>query len=124
VAALTGGAIRRITAGRLTRATGFRPCTRRSTSSAGAEAIPVVGVYGGMIRPAADADAVRRQVQLRMGQANAKRWVLQIMLLPPDGDPLGVDEFASHRLPLEQAPEAYERFQKKQDGFADVLLRP
>jgi threonine dehydrogenase-like Zn-dependent dehydrogenase len=50
--------------------------------------------------------------------------VLQIMPLLPDGDPLGVDEFASHRLPLEQGPEAYERFQKKQDGFADVLLRP
>lgn len=30
-------------------------------------------------------------------------------------DPLGVESFATHRLPLEEAPRAYELFQKKQD---------
>jgi len=41
-----------------------------------------------------------------------------------DGDPLGVDDFASHRLPLEQGPQAYEKFQKKQDGMIKVVLTP
>ena len=59
-----------------------------------------------------------------MGQANVKRWVDELMPLLLDGDPLGVDSFASHHLPLEQAPEAYEKFQKKQDGFVKVLLQP
>ena len=58
------------------------------------------------------------------GQANVKRWVDELMPLLLDGDPLGVDSFASHHLPLEQAPEAYEKFQKKQDGFVKVLLQP
>ena len=65
-----------------------------------------------------------KQVQLRMGQANVKRWVDELMPLLLDGDPLGVDGFASHHLPLVQAPVAYEKFQKKQDGFVKVLLQP
>jgi threonine dehydrogenase-like Zn-dependent dehydrogenase len=65
-----------------------------------------------------------KQIQLRMGQANVKCWVDDIMPLLMNGDPLGVDGFASHRLPLEQGPEAYEKFQKKEDGFVKVLLQP
>ncbi len=86
--------------------------------------ISVVGVYGGMTDPLPMLTLFDKQIQLRMGQANVKRWVPQIMPLLLDGDPLGVDEFASHRLPLERGPEAYEKFQKKQDGFVKVLLRP
>jgi len=41
-----------------------------------------------------------------------------------DGDPLGVADLASHRLPLEEAPHGYEIFQKKQDRAIKVLLQP
>jgi threonine dehydrogenase-like Zn-dependent dehydrogenase len=67
---------------------------------------------------------VDKQIQLRMGQANVKRWADDIMPLLADGDPLGVDGFHTHKLPLEQAPEAYEMFQKKEDGAVKVLLKP
>ena len=46
------------------------------------------------------------------------------MPLLTDDDPLGVDDFASHRLPLEDSPLAYERFQKKEDGYIKVILKP
>jgi threonine dehydrogenase-like Zn-dependent dehydrogenase len=59
-----------------------------------------------------------------MGQANVKHWVPEIMPLLLDGDPLGVEGFATHHLPLEQAPEAYEKFQKKEDGYVKVVLNP
>jgi threonine dehydrogenase-like Zn-dependent dehydrogenase len=59
-----------------------------------------------------------------MGQANVKKWVDDIMPLLTDDDPLGVDDFATHVLPLEQAPHAYEIFQKKQDGAVKVILKP
>ena len=36
-----------------------------------------------------------KQVTLRMGQANVKRWVDDIMPLLTDDDPLGVDDFAT-----------------------------
>ena len=65
-----------------------------------------------------------KQIQLRMGQANVSRWVDDILPLLTDGDPLGVDDFATHRLPLDQAPQAYEMFQKKQDGAIKILLQP
>src|SRR5919206_386980 len=82
--------------------------------------ISIVGVYGGMADPLPMMTLFDKQVQLRMGQANVLRWVPQIMPLLVDGDPLGVDDFASHRLPLERAPEAYEKFQKQQDGTVKV----
>jgi threonine dehydrogenase-like Zn-dependent dehydrogenase len=86
--------------------------------------ISVVGVYGGMADPLPMLTLFDKQVQLRMGQANVRRWVPEIMPLLLDGDPLGVDGFASHHLPLEAGPEAYEKFQKKQEGFVKVLLHP
>jgi threonine dehydrogenase-like Zn-dependent dehydrogenase len=86
--------------------------------------ISLIGVYGGMADPLPMLTLFDKQIQLRMGQANVLRWVPQIMPLLLDGDPLGVDDFASHRLPLDSAPEAYEKFQAKEDGFVKVLLQP
>jgi threonine dehydrogenase-like Zn-dependent dehydrogenase len=86
--------------------------------------ISLVGVYGGMADPLPMLTLFDKQIQLRMGQANVLRWVPEITPLLMDGDPLGVDDFASHRLPLEAAPEAYEKFQKKEDGYVKVLLQP
>jgi threonine dehydrogenase-like Zn-dependent dehydrogenase len=65
-----------------------------------------------------------KQIQLRMGQANVHRWVPDILPLLEEGDPLGVDGFATHRLPLEQAPAAYDMFQKKRDGAVKVVFQP
>jgi len=87
--------------------------------------ISLIGVYGGQADPLPMLTLFDKQIQLRMGQANVKRWVDDIMpLLTEDGDPLGVEGFATHRLPLEQAPHGYEIFQKKEDGAVKVLLQP
>jgi threonine dehydrogenase-like Zn-dependent dehydrogenase len=37
---------------------------------------------------------------------------------------LGVDSFATHTLPLDEAPDAYEIFQKKEDGAVKIILNP
>jgi threonine dehydrogenase-like Zn-dependent dehydrogenase len=87
--------------------------------------ISLSGVYGGMIDPMPMMDLFDKQIQLRMGQANVKRWIDDIMpLVQEDSDPLGVEDLATHKLPLEQAPHAYEIFQKKQDGAIKILLQP
>ena len=86
--------------------------------------ISLIGVYGGMADPLPMLTIFDKQIQLRMGQANVKRWADDIMPLLADGDPLGVERFATHKLPLERAPEGYEVFQKKQDGAIKVLLQP
>jgi threonine dehydrogenase-like Zn-dependent dehydrogenase len=60
-----------------------------------------------------------------MGQANVRRWVDDIMPLLSDGDDvLGVEGFATHHLPLTEAPAAYDMFQKKTDGAFKVVFQP
>ncbi|MFF0818609.1 zinc-dependent alcohol dehydrogenase [Rhodococcus sp. NPDC003318] len=86
--------------------------------------ISLIGVYGGMIDPLPMLTLFDKQIQLRMGQANVKRWVDDILPLLTDDDPLGVDSFATHEMPLERAPHAYEIFQKKTDGAVKILLKP
>jgi threonine dehydrogenase-like Zn-dependent dehydrogenase len=86
--------------------------------------ISLSGVYGGMADPLPLLTIFDKQIQLRMGQANVKKWVPDILPLLSDEDPLGVDTFATHRLSLDEAPDAYEKFQKKEDGYVKVLLQP
>jgi threonine dehydrogenase-like Zn-dependent dehydrogenase len=86
--------------------------------------VSLSGVYGGMADPMPMLKIFDKQIQLRMGQANVHRWTPDILPLLTDDDPLGVDGFATHRLPLESAPEAYAQFQHKRDGMVKVLLQP
>jgi threonine dehydrogenase-like Zn-dependent dehydrogenase len=86
--------------------------------------ISLSGVYGGAADPLPMLQMFDKQVQLRMGQANVKRWVDDILPLLTDDDPLGVDTFATHRIPLAEAPAAYENFQKKQAGTVKVVMHP
>ena len=86
--------------------------------------ISLSGVYGGAADPLPMLTLFDKQIQLRMGQANVKKWVDDILPLLTDADPLGVDTFATHTLPLDDAPHAYEIFQKKQDGAVKIVLQP
>jgi threonine dehydrogenase-like Zn-dependent dehydrogenase len=87
--------------------------------------VSIVGVYGGMTDPMPMMTLFDKQVQLRMGQANVRRWTDDIMpLLTRDDDPLGVDTFATHHLPLSEGPAAYKMFQDKRDGAVKVVLNP
>jgi threonine dehydrogenase-like Zn-dependent dehydrogenase len=87
--------------------------------------LSIIGVYGGMTDPLPMLTLFDKQIQVRLGQANVRRWVDDLMpLVTDDGDPLGVEDFATHRLPLAEAPEAYANFQAKQDGVVKVLFKP
>jgi threonine dehydrogenase-like Zn-dependent dehydrogenase len=86
--------------------------------------ISLIGVYGGGADPIPMMELFDKQIQVRMGQANVKSWVPHILPLLMDGDPLGAQDFASHHVPLEDAPDAYEKFQKKEDGYVKVVLQP
>jgi threonine dehydrogenase-like Zn-dependent dehydrogenase len=86
--------------------------------------VSLSGVYGGAISPMPLLQMFDKQITIRMGQANVRRWVDDLLPLLANGDPLGVEGFATHHLPLEDAPRAYEIFQKKQDGAFKILLRP
>jgi threonine dehydrogenase-like Zn-dependent dehydrogenase len=86
--------------------------------------VSVIGVYGGAADPLPMLRMFDKQIQLRMGQANVKKWVGDIMPLLNDADVLGVESFATHRIPLAEAPQAYEMFQKKADGAVKFVMTP
>lgn len=86
--------------------------------------ISIAGVYGGSADPMPMMQLFDKQVQLRMGQANVRSWTDDLLPLLVDDDPLGVDAFATHHLPLDEAPNAYEHFQKKEEGMVKVVFQP
>jgi threonine dehydrogenase-like Zn-dependent dehydrogenase len=87
--------------------------------------ISLSGVYGGQLDPMPMMDLFDKQIQLRMGQANVRNWIDDLMpLVCDDADPLAVEDLATHKVPLDEAPHAYEVFQKKQDGAIKILLQP
>ncbi len=87
--------------------------------------VSVSGVYGGEVDPMPMMEMFDRGIQVRMGQAHVKRWVDDLMPMVADpADPLGVRDFATHHLPLEEAPRGYEMFRDKADGCIKVVLHP
>jgi threonine dehydrogenase-like Zn-dependent dehydrogenase len=87
--------------------------------------VSVVGVYGGELDPMPVMEMFDRGIQMRMGQCHVHRWIEDLLpVVAADGDPLGLETFATHRLPLEEAPAAYEMFQRKDDGCFKVVLKP
>ncbi len=87
--------------------------------------VSVVGVYGGAVDPLPMMEIFDRQLTLRFGQANVLRWIPDLTPFVIDAeDPLGVLDLRTHRLPLEDAPRAYDMFQHKEDGCIKVVLDP
>jgi threonine dehydrogenase-like Zn-dependent dehydrogenase len=87
--------------------------------------VSLSGVYGGTADPLNMLQMFDKQVTVRMGQANVRRWTDDILpFLDGDRDSLGVEGFATHHVPLADAPAAYETFQKKDDDAFKVVFQP
>ncbi|MCW2783966.1 MAG: molecular chaperone GroES [Marmoricola sp.] len=87
--------------------------------------VSLSGVYGGAADPMPMMQMFDKQLQLRMGQANVRRWTDDLLpLVTDDSDPLGTEDFATHRLPLAEAPDAYAKFRAKEDGMIKVVFTP
>jgi threonine dehydrogenase-like Zn-dependent dehydrogenase len=87
--------------------------------------VSISGVYGGAQDPMPMFQMFDKQVQIRMGQANVRNWSDDILkLLAQEEDVLGTESFATHHLPLDEAPSAYARFAAKEDGYVKVVFRP
>jgi threonine dehydrogenase-like Zn-dependent dehydrogenase len=62
---------------------------------------------------------------LRMGQCHVRQWTEQLLeMVSQPEDVLGLETLATHRVPLEQAPEMYRTFRDKADGCLKVVLQP
>ncbi|MFB8892220.1 MULTISPECIES: zinc-dependent alcohol dehydrogenase [Microbacterium] len=87
--------------------------------------VSLSGVYAGEADMMPMKTMFDKQLSLRMGQCNVKRWIDDLLPLVEDpADPLGVMDLTTHRAPLSDAPGLYETFQKKEDGCIKVVLQP
>ncbi|GAA4873357.1 zinc-dependent alcohol dehydrogenase [Serinicoccus chungangensis] len=87
--------------------------------------VSISGVYGGMADPMPMMELFDKGVQMRMGQCHVRRWTDELYeLVSGAEDVLGLEDLATHRVPLEQAPEMYKTFNDKQDHCLKVVLTP
>lgn len=87
--------------------------------------VSLSGVYAGAADTLPMQTMFDKQISLRMGQANVHRWVDDLMPLVQDpADPLGLETFATHHVPLADAAQAYRTFQRKEDGAIKMVFRP
>lgn len=87
--------------------------------------LSIIGVYSGQADPMPMDTLFDKQIQIRMGQANVKHWTEDILsLLTQEQDIFGVEQFATHHMSLEDAPHAYDIFQKKEDKAIKIVLQP
>lgn len=87
--------------------------------------ISLSGVYGGMANPMPLMTMFDKQVTMRMGQANVRRWSDELLeIVGRDGDILDLEGLATHHVPLTDAPEAYRTFRDKEDGCIKVVMKP
>ncbi len=94
-------------------------CARRGGT------VSISGVYGGMADPMPMMSLFDKGLTLRMGQCHVKRWTDELFeIASRSDDVLGLESLATHRVNLDQAPEMYSVFQKKQDECMKVVLTP
>lgn len=87
--------------------------------------VSLSGVYGGAATPVPMLTIFDKQLTITTGQCNVRNWDQDLLPYVEDpADPLGVGDLVTHRMPLDQAPEAYRMFQQKDDGCIKVVLQP
>ncbi|MDO5500693.1 MAG: zinc-binding dehydrogenase, partial [Propionibacteriaceae bacterium] len=87
--------------------------------------VSLSGVYGGMVDPMPMMTMFDKGITMRMGQCHVRRWTDELLeLAQRDGDVLGLETLATHRVGLDDAAEAYKMFQTKSDGCIKVVLKP
>lgn len=85
--------------------------------------VSVPGVYGGLLDKMPFGAFVNKALTIKSGQTHVQRYLRPLLELVQSGkvDPSFI---VTHRLPLEDAPQAYKVFRDKQDECIKVVLKP
>lgn len=85
--------------------------------------VSVPGVYSGFIHGFLFGDAFDKGISFKMGQTHVQRFMPELLEFISEGK-LSPQAIITHRLTLEQAPEGYRIFDRKEDECRKVILRP
>lgn len=86
-------------------------------------AVSVPGLYAGFIHGFLFGDIFEKGITVRAGQTHVQQHMPTLLAMIEEGR-LHPNVIVSHRLPLEQAAEAYRIFDQKEDGCRKVVLTP
>jgi threonine dehydrogenase-like Zn-dependent dehydrogenase len=85
--------------------------------------LSVPGVYGGFLDKIPMGAAFNKGLTLKMGQTHVQRYIRPLLERVENGD-LDASAIITHRLSLEEAPEAYQAFRDKEEDCIKVVMRP
>ncbi|WP_277963973.1 zinc-dependent alcohol dehydrogenase [Pseudomonas sp. RIT-To-2] len=85
--------------------------------------VSVPGVYSGFIHGFLFGDAFDKGLTFRMGQTHVQRYLPELLDIIEAGK-LTPEAIITHRMSLEQAPEGYKIFDKKEEDCRKVILTP
>jgi threonine dehydrogenase-like Zn-dependent dehydrogenase len=85
--------------------------------------VSVPGVYGGFVDKAPVGAWFSKGLTLRGGQTHVHRYLEPLLKRVADGE-IDPSFVISHRIGLDEVPQAYETFAKKQDGSIKYVIRP
>ena len=88
---------------------------------AGTLSIP--GVYIGLLDKIPFGALMNKGLTVKTGQTHVQRYMAPLLQKVENGE-IDPSFVITHRIPLEAAPEAYEKFRKKEDDCIKVLIKP
>jgi threonine dehydrogenase-like Zn-dependent dehydrogenase len=85
--------------------------------------VSIPGVYGGFLDKMPIGAFMNRSLTLKTGQTHVQRYLRPLLERVQKGE-IDPSAIITHRMPLDQAPDAYKMFRDKQDECVKVVLRP
>jgi threonine dehydrogenase-like Zn-dependent dehydrogenase len=83
--------------------------------------VSIIGVYGGLMDKFPIGSLMNRSITVRAGQCHVQRYTRPLLNRIEQGE-IDPSFVITHRLPLEEAPNGYETFKRKQDDCVKVVL--
>ena len=85
--------------------------------------VSIPGVYGGFLDKMPIGSFMNRSLTLKTGQTHVQRYLKPLLDRVQKGE-IDPSVIITHRMPLDEAPDAYKMFRDKQDECVKVVLKP
>jgi threonine dehydrogenase-like Zn-dependent dehydrogenase len=85
--------------------------------------VSIPGVYGGVVDKMPMGAAFGKGLTMKMGQTHVHRYLPKLLDHIQNGD-IDPTFIITHRLKLDEAPDAYKTFKERKDGCVKVVLTP
>lgn len=85
--------------------------------------ISIIGVYSGFIDKFPIGSIMNRSLTIKTGQTHVQRYMRPLLERIQRGE-INPGEIITHRMRLDEAPEAFAKFCRKEDGCIKIVLTP